>query len=60
MRRCPASFQTPDLARALRAWTILRQHGTWPVAGGTQDQAAGFLVFIDEIERAVEEAKREV
>lgn len=60
LRRCPASYQSADLARAIRAWRILQRFGTWPVAGGTQDQAAGFLAFIDEIERAIEDAEREV
>ena len=60
MRRCPGSHQTSDVSRALKAWGMLRRFSTWPVAGGIQDQAAGFIAFIDEIERATEDAKREV
>ncbi len=56
MRRCPGSFQTYDIARALRAWTRLKAHNSWPVEGGTMEQCASFLLFLDEIESAVAEA----
>jgi hypothetical protein len=35
----------------------LREYRTWPVEGGTQDQASSFLDFLVEIEAAVANAK---
>lgn len=57
MGRCPGHHQTPDVSRAIRAWRQLREYKTWPVEGGTQDQAASFLDFLVEIEAAVNNAK---
>lgn len=57
MGRCPGSHQTPDISRAIRAWGQLNRYSTWPVDGGTQDQAASFLDFLVVIEAAVEDAK---
>lgn len=59
MRRCPGSHQDADLSRALTAWIMLKRYNTWPVLGGSQDQAAGFLSFVSEIERSLEDAKQE-
>ena len=59
MRRCPGSCQTPPISKALRAWRHLRDFKTWPVEGGSMDQAATFLDFIAEIEAAVQDAKPE-
>ncbi len=56
MRRCPGSYQTPNVSRAIRCWQNLRAYKTWPVAGGSMDQAAGFLDFLVEIEAAMADA----
>lgn len=59
MRRCPGHYQTREITQALRAWRLLRDFNTWPVDGGTLNQAATFLDFIVEIEQAIQEAKTE-
>lgn len=59
LRRCPASYQDTDLIRALRAWALLRRYNSWPVTGGTLEQAASFLCFVTVIETAIEDAKGE-
>ncbi len=56
MHRCPGSYQSPDISRAIRAWQQLKRYATWPVSGGTQDQAASFNDFLVVIEAAVADA----
>ena len=45
-KSCPMAEVTPDV------WTALRlagfaERGTWPVAGGVMDQAAGFVRLVE-------------
>lgn len=48
--RCPVHELEGSEFEVLRMWTLLRNHKTWPAAGGIDDQAAWFVdavTFLD-------------
>lgn len=49
IHRCPSSHQTPNMARALRAYAWM-QKGVLPAAGAYGDQSPSFLAFVHIIE----------
>ena len=59
MSRCPASQQGTWMAPALRAYFRMKNHGVMPVPGGTLDQSAAWLRFVDIFEEETAIAKRE-
>lgn len=50
---CPRRAVTDDVRECLEAYVMLSEHKTWPVAGGTQDQASGFLAAVAAIDGEV-------
>ena len=59
MARCPTSQQGLWMAPALRAYFRMKNLGTLPVPGGTLDQSAAWLRFVDIFEEETAIAKRE-
>lgn len=41
--RCPSHEMTGEEFKIIGTWNLLREHGTWPVAGGLDDQANWFV-----------------
>lgn len=60
MDRCPGSMQTPNISRALRAYSFMKEHGILPVAGGMMDQACTYIDFVSEMDAALDEARKSV
>lgn len=59
MGRCPGACQTPDIARALRAYRMMKDAGVSPVPGGFVDQAASFVRFCSVLEAEMAFVHRE-
>lgn len=58
MYRCPASFETPDVAEALTAWAWMKR-GFLPADGGVNDQHPAFLWFVSALEGEIAAAEQE-
>lgn len=41
--RCPTHEMSGEEMEIISTWGLLREHKTWPVAGGLDDQAAWFV-----------------
>lgn len=47
---CPRRALTEEACEFVESHALLAEHKTWPVAGGTQDQAAVFLAAVSSID----------
>lgn len=43
MDRCPNFYLSGQEMEVINAWATLRQHKSWPVFGGVDDQSAWFV-----------------
>jgi len=59
MARCPSSQQERWMVPAVRAYFRMKNLNVLPVAGGTLDQSAAWLRFVDVFEEEQAIAKRE-
>jgi hypothetical protein len=60
--RCPNHYLSGTEMEVIREWSTLKEHKTWPVLGGTDDQAAWFMDavrFLDQEASAFKERQRE-
>lgn len=53
IRRCPGHYQSREVARFLRLYRWMKEHGTMLVPGGMLDQAAGFVTCVQTYEHEV-------
>lgn len=59
--RCPNHEMTGKEPHVIRSWAMLKEHNTWPVLGGLDDQASWFVdavQFLDQESAAFN--KREI